>query len=96
MSEFQRDRRLAVSLEGNDLERWDVHVAELRERDLLLRVAIKLNDAAVLIATPGVPVFRMAGLPLQLLGKITLGAVNVFFRLLLIPFFAVVLSTSTF
>ncbi len=96
MSEFQRDRRLAVSLEGNDLERWDVHVAELRERDLLLRISIKLNDAAVLIATPGVPVFRMAGLPLQLLGKITLGAVNVFFRLLLIPFFAVVLSTSTF
>ena len=96
MSYSQRNRRLAVTLEGDDLERWNVHVAELRGRDLLLRVALKLNDVAVLIATPGVPVFRMAGLPLRLLGFITLGAVNVIFRLLLIPFFAVVLSTSTF
>lgn len=96
MSESQRDLRLAVSLEGDDLKRWEDHVAELRERDLLLRSAIKLNDVAVLIATPGVPVFRIAGLPLRLLGFITFGAINVFFRLLLIPFFAVVLSTSTF
>jgi len=96
MNESQRAQRLAVSLEGVDLERWNVHVAELRERDLLLRVAVKLNDLAILIATPGVPVFRTAGLPFRLLGFITLGALNVFFRLLLIPFFAVVLTTSTF
>ena len=96
MNDSQRNRRLAVSLEGDDLERWNIHVAELRERGLLLNVALKLNGVAVLIATPGVPIFMLAGLPLRLLGFITFGSINVFFRLLLIPFFAVVLSTSTF
>ncbi|MQF87945.1 MAG: hypothetical protein FI737_02485 [SAR202 cluster bacterium] len=96
MNESQRDRRLAVSLEGDDLKRWDDYIAELREQGGLLNAAIKLNDVAVAIATPVVPVFRMAGLPLRVLGTIAFGAVNVIFRLLMIPFFAVVLSTSTF
>ncbi len=96
MNVSQRGRRLAVSLEGDDLKNWEDHVVELRERNFLLRVAIKLNDVAVLIASPGVPVFRIAGLPLRLLGFITFGAINVIFRLLMIPFFAVVLSSSTF
>ncbi len=61
-----------------------------------MNAALKINQVAVMIASPGIPVFRMAGLPLRLLGFITLGAVHVLFRLFLIPFFAVVLSTSTF
>ena len=96
MNNSQRDRRLAVSLEGDDLKRWETYVAELRERDLLLKAALKINKVAVTIASPGIPVFRIAGMPLRLLGFITLGAVHVLFRLFLIPFFAVVLSTSTF
>ena len=96
MNDSQRDRRLAVSLEGDDLKKWEVHVAELRERDLLLKAALTINHVAVSIAWPWTHVFRMAGFPLRLLEFITFGSVHVLFRLLLIPFFAVVFSTSTF
>ena len=61
-----------------------------------MNAAIKINRLSVAIASPGSHVFKLAGMPLQLLSRVTLGAINVFFRLLLIPFFAVVLSTSTF
>ena len=96
MNNSQRDRRLAVSLEGDDLKRWETYVAELRGRDRLLSAALKINQVAVAIASPGSHVFKLAGMPFRLLSTVTLGAINVFFRLLLIPFFAVVLSSSTF
>jgi len=96
MNKSQRDRRLAVSLEGDDLKRWESYVDELREREGLLNAALKINQLALAIALPGSYVFKLAGMPFRLMGTLTFGAIHVFFRLFLIPFFAVVLSTSTF
>ena len=62
MNNSQQKRLLASVLERGDLERWNVLVAELRERNLLLNVAFKLNDWAGSVAMSEVPVFQVGRL----------------------------------
>jgi hypothetical protein len=91
----EQNRRLAVSLEGEDLDTWNVHVTGLREQENLLSAAIKTNDIFVAIATPLSPLFKALGIPLRLLTYRTSGLVHIFFRILLSPFFGVALLTSS-
>ena len=91
----EQNRRLAVSLEGEDLETWNVHVSTLVESERFLKAAIKTNDAAVAIATPLTYLFKALGVPLRLLTYSTSGMVHIFFRILLTPVFGVVLLTSS-
>ena len=86
---------MAVSLEGEDLDAWNVHVTDLRERESLLSAAIKTNDVFVAIATPLTYLFKALGIPLRLLTYSTSGMIHILFRLLLTPFFGVVLATSS-
>ena len=95
MSDPEQDRRLAVSLDGDDLERWNAHVVRLRETERLLGAAVKINEISVIIASPLTPVFRLVGLPLRPLALVTGGLVHLLFRLLLTPFFGIVLSMSS-
>jgi hypothetical protein len=91
----EQNRRMAVSLEGEDLDTWNVHVTDLRERESLLSAAIKTNDIFVAIATPFAHLFKALGVPLRLLTYSTSGMIHILFRLLLTPFFGVVLATSS-
>ena len=91
----EQNRRMAVSLEGEDLDTWNVHVTDLREQEKLLSAAIKTNDIFVTIATPFTHLFKALGVPLRLLTYSTSGIVHIFFRLLLTPFFGLVLVTSS-
>jgi len=90
-----QNRRMAVSLDGENLETLNVHVTGLRERERLLSAAIKTNDVFVAVATPLSPLFKALGIPLRLLTYSTSGLVYIFFRILLNPFFGVVLLTSS-
>jgi len=94
-TDAEQNRRLAVSLEGEDLETWLVHVETLEETEGFLSAAIKTNDSAVAIATPVSYLFKALAAPLWLLTYSTSGIVHLFFRILLTPIFGVVLLTSS-
>jgi hypothetical protein len=90
-----QSRREAVSLDGQSLATWQVHVAGLREQDIFLNLAMKFTEACVTVATPVAHIFKLLGTPLRLLGYGAPGLLHVFFRLWLAPFFGVVLLTSS-
>jgi len=94
-NDAEQNRRQAVSLEGEDLETWRVHVSTLVGTERLLKAAIKTNDAAVAVATPLTYLFKALGVPLRLLTYSTSGIAHLFFRVLLTPIFGVVLLTSS-
>ncbi|SVA50894.1 uncharacterized protein METZ01_LOCUS103748 [marine metagenome] len=73
MNNSQQKRLLASVLERGDLERWNVLVAELRERNLLLNVAFKLNDWAGSVAMSEVPVFQVGRLAAPATGVHNMG-----------------------
>ncbi|HCP24577.1 MAG: hypothetical protein FI717_10705 [SAR202 cluster bacterium] len=91
----EQDRRLAVTLTGTALEMWDAHVETLKETDRLLGPAIKLNDMVVAAAMPLDRVFKFLAHPLYLLGQMLGGPIHLLFRLIITPFFGVVLISAS-
>lgn len=90
-----QSRREAVSLSGDDLTTWQVHVTGLREQDTFLNLTMKFTEACVAATSPIAHVFRLLGTPLRLLGYGAPGMLHVLFRLLLTPFFGTVLFTAS-
>ncbi len=88
-------RREAVSLSGDDLSTWQVHVTGLRGQDTFLNLAMKFTKTCVSVVSPISRIFHLIGAPLRLLGYGAPGMLHIFFRLLLSPFFGTVLLTSS-
>ncbi len=94
MEKHEHGNQIDISLRGDNLEAWREHIAILKESEWLLSFALLANNAAVLFTTPFWMSARVIGIPLQLLGVITMGAIHYLFQMVLAPFWAVVLWTS--
>ncbi len=94
MDKHESSNQIDISLRGDNLEAWREHIAMLKESEWLLSFALLANNAAVFFTTPLRMSARLIGIPLQLLGVITMGAIHYLFQMVLAPFWAVVLWTS--
>lgn len=94
MDKREYGNQIDVSLRGDNLEAWREHIAVLKESEWLLSSGLHANNAAVLLTTPFLMSARVIGIPLQLLGVVTMGAIHYLFQLVLAPFWAMVLWTS--
>ena len=95
MEKHEHGNQIDISLRGDNIEAWRQYIAVLKESEWLLSYGLVANNAAVLFTTPIWMSARVIGIPFQLLGVITMGAIHYLFQMALIPFWVLVLWTST-
>jgi len=61
-----------ISLYGDSLKEWKEWVSSLRQQEWLLRWAMRVNKAVVIVSIPAVCIARVIGIPLQFLDLIAI------------------------